>query len=151
MSERVNFVRGRGNSQVRNYTSTPGAPMVRGSPRRTSPSPERTPPVRMLPPVLAIGLVPALMALPTVTPPQALLMMNGDAIEKASAKFAERLEAESGGDLRAAVDIAYQIAIARPPSASELDTARRYLQDDPARLKGLAWLLFNLDEFIYLR
>jgi hypothetical protein len=26
-----------------------------------------------------------------------------------------------------------------------------YLENDPARLKNLAWLLFNLDEFIYVR
>ena len=30
-------------------------------------------------------------------------------------------------------------------------SALAYLDDDPARLKGLAWLLFNLDEFIYVR
>ncbi len=97
------------------------------------------------------GRAPCPVRTRTVTPPQALLMMNGDAIEKASAKFAERLKEQSGGDLRAAVDLAYQVAIARPPSASEMDSALEYLEDDPARLKGLAWLLFNLDEFIYSR
>ena len=32
-----------------------------------------------------------------------------------------------------------------------MDYALAYLDNDPARLKGLAWLLFNLDEFIYVR
>ena len=31
------------------------------------------------------------------------------------------------------------------------DVGMAYLQGDPGRLKGLAWLLFNLDEFLYVR
>ena len=36
----------------------------------------------------------------------------------------------------------------RPRNENE---ALTYLENDAARLKGLAWLLFNLDEFIYVR
>jgi hypothetical protein len=43
------------------------------------------------------------------------------------------------------------VAVARPPSATEREVALAYLQGDSGRLKGLAWLLFNLDEFIYAR
>jgi hypothetical protein len=43
------------------------------------------------------------------------------------------------------------LAIARHPSAKESEAALAYLNDDPKKLKGLAWLLFNLDEFIYVR
>ena len=74
----------------------------------------------------------------TVTPPQALFLMNGEAIERATEKFAERLRAESGGDLAAAVDLAYRLAIARPPTPAERDRSLAYLDHDPARLKGLA-------------
>ena len=35
--------------------------------------------------------------------------------------------------------------------ARELDYALTYIENDPARMKELAWLLFNLDEFIYVR
>ena len=56
-----------------------------------------------------------------------------------------------GGDLKGVVDLGYRIAVARPPSESERDVALAFLQDDPARLKGLAWLLFNLDEFLFAR
>ena len=35
--------------------------------------------------------------------------------------------------------------------AAEQARALAYLGNDPARLKGLAWLLFNLDEFVYVR
>jgi len=53
--------------------------------------------------------------------------------------------------LKSAVELAYQFAIARPPSASEREQALAYLENDAARLKNLAWLLFNLDEFVYVR
>jgi hypothetical protein len=53
--------------------------------------------------------------------------------------------------LNAAVNAAYQRALGRKPSGAELDYALTYIEKDTARLKELAWLLFNLDEFIYVR
>ena len=97
------------------------------------------------------GRVPCPVRTRTVTPPQALFMMNGEAVEHATTQFAERLKAESGGDLAAAVDLAYRIAIARPPTSAERDRSLAYLDREPARLKDLAWLLLNLDEFLYVR
>ncbi|MHB1558453.1 MAG: DUF1549 and DUF1553 domain-containing protein [Isosphaeraceae bacterium] len=97
------------------------------------------------------GRVPCPVRTRTVTPPQALFLMNGDAIERATERFAGRLKDQSGGDLAAAVDLAYRVAIARPPTPPERDRCLAYLDRDPARLKGLAWLLFNLDEFLYVR
>jgi hypothetical protein len=35
--------------------------------------------------------------------------------------------------------------------AAEKDRALSYIENDPARLKGFAWLLYNMDEFIYIR
>ena len=97
------------------------------------------------------GRAPCPVRTRTVTAPQALFLMNSDVIDGAAEKFAERLKQESGGDLGAAVDLGYRVAIARPPSTSERDVALAYLQGDAGRLKGLAWLLFNLDEFLYAR
>ena len=97
------------------------------------------------------GRVPCPLRTQTVTAPQALFLMNGQEIEQASAQFAERLQKESAGDLKTAVDLAYEFTISRPPSASERDKALAYLQNDPARLKNFAWLMFNLDEFVYVR
>jgi hypothetical protein len=97
------------------------------------------------------GRLPCPVRTQTVTAPQGLFLMNSDEIEKASAKFAERLQKESGGDISAALDLAYRIAFSRPPSAQEKDRALTYLANDPDKLKGLTWLLFNLDEFIYVR
>ena len=68
------------------------------------------------------GRTPCPLRTRTVTPPQALFMMNNEVIDKASARFAERLKAASGGDLKAAVDLAYRTAIAAPPSPTERRT-----------------------------
>ncbi len=97
------------------------------------------------------GRAPCPVRTRTVTAPQALFLMNSEVIDGSSAKFADRLKRESGGDLGAAVDLGYRVAVARPPSAAERDVALAYLQGDEGRLKGLAWLLFNLDEFLYAR
>jgi hypothetical protein len=97
------------------------------------------------------GRAPCPVRTRTVTAPQALFLMNSEVIDGATAKFAERLKRESGGDLGAAVDLGYRVAVARLPSAREREVALAYLQGDAARLKGLAWLLFNLDEFLYAR
>ena len=97
------------------------------------------------------GRVPCPQRTQTVTATQGLFMMNSDEVERATAKFAERLQRESGGDLRVAVDLGYRVTLARQPSSKESERALAYLDNDPTKLKGLAWLLFNLDEFIYVR
>jgi hypothetical protein len=97
------------------------------------------------------GRVPCPMRTQTVTAPQALFMMNGPEVDKAATSFADRIAHEAGGNLSAAVDLAYRAALARPPSSREREQALAYLENDPSRLKNLAWLLFNLDEFIYVR
>jgi hypothetical protein len=97
------------------------------------------------------GRAPCPLRTRTVTAPQSLFLMNSPEIDAASAAFAERVRKEAGGDLPVAVDRAYRIALARPPSAADRARALGYLDNDPARLKGLAWLLINLDEFVYVR
>jgi len=82
---------------------------------------------------------------------QSLFLMNDQAIDQASAKLAQKLVKESNNDLSAAVDLAYRMTLTRPPSPAEKDHALSYLESDPKRLKGFAWLLFNLDEFTYVR
>ncbi len=96
------------------------------------------------------GRAPCPMRTQTVTAPQALFLMNSEPIDRATTHLAERLRRESGGSLAAAVQLAYRLTLARPPSPHEAAKALEYLGDDSTRLKGLAWLLFNLDEFLYL-
>lgn len=97
------------------------------------------------------GRAPCPVRTQTVTAPQALFTMNNELIEKESAKLAAKLLDESSGDLRAAVTLAYRTALSRAPSGAELDRALSYIENDPGRLKSFAWLLFNLDEFVYVR
>lgn len=97
------------------------------------------------------GRVPCPMRTRTVTAPQALFLMNSDEIERASNRFAERVAKESAGDFDRGVELAYRIALARSPSSSEKERASDYVDKDPNGLKKLAWLLFNLDEFLYVR
>ena len=97
------------------------------------------------------GRAPCPVRTQTVTAPQGLFMMNSPEIEKATTMFAERLKKESGGEINKAVDLGYRIALSRPPSPNEKDNALSYVGADAARLKNLAWLIFNLDEFIYVQ
>ncbi len=97
------------------------------------------------------GRAPCPMRTQTVTAPQALFLMNSPEMDKACADLASRLRKETKGDLPAAVDLAYRLALSRPPSIQERNQAVAYVENDPERLKPLSWLLFNLDEFIYVR
>jgi Protein of unknown function (DUF1553)/Protein of unknown function (DUF1549) len=97
------------------------------------------------------GRAPCPMRTQTVTAPQGLFMMNSEEVETASTKLAERLRKESNGDLKKCVDLGYHLTLARAPSPGEVDRSLTYLENNPARLKEFAWLLFNLDEFIYIR
>jgi Protein of unknown function (DUF1553)/Protein of unknown function (DUF1549) len=97
------------------------------------------------------GRAPCPMRTQTVTAPQALFLMNSPEIENASAELAERLQTEAGGELSKAVELAYRLTVSRPPSPAEKESTADYLQNDAGRLKQLSWLIFNLDEFIYVR
>ncbi|HEX3880618.1 MAG TPA: DUF1553 domain-containing protein, partial [Bryobacteraceae bacterium] len=87
----------------------------------------------------------------TVTAPQALFTMNSTLVQKESEKLATAALKDSAGDLHAAVTDEYRRTLGRKPSSAEMDYALTYIENDPTRLKELAWLLFNLDEFIYVR
>jgi hypothetical protein len=97
------------------------------------------------------GRIPCPERTRTVTAPQSLFLMNDKLVTDASAKFAERLRKETGGNIPQAIDLGYRIALARPPSAREKDAALTYVDGNAAQLKGFTWLLFNLDEFSYGR
>jgi hypothetical protein len=97
------------------------------------------------------GRIPCPERTRTVTAPQSLFLMNDKLVTDASAKFAERLRKETGGNIPQAIDLGYRIALARPPSPREKDAALTYVDGNAAQLKGFTWLLFNLDEFSYGR
>jgi Protein of unknown function (DUF1553) len=97
------------------------------------------------------GRTPCPVRTQTVTAPQALFTMNNDLVEKESEKLAELALKEGSGDVHAAVDAAYRRTLGRKPTGSEMDYALTYIESNPARMKEVAWLLFNLDEFIYVK
>lgn len=97
------------------------------------------------------GRTPCPIRTQTVTAPQALFTMNSELVEKESEKLAEIVLKESEGNLQAAVAAAYRRTLGRKPTGTEADYALTYIGNDPARMKELAWLLFNLDEFVYVR
>ena len=97
------------------------------------------------------GRVPCPLRTQTVTAPQALFLMNSPIIERESRLFGQRLAKEDNGDLKKAVDLAYEYALCREPSKEERKSALNFLNDDPNRLGDFAWLMFNLDEYIYVR
>jgi len=86
-----------------------------------------------------------------VTAPQALFTMNDPMVERAAGKVAEKATAAAGGDLREAAKLAFRTVIGRPPETAELDRAMRYLGTGSEKMKGLVWMLFNLDEFVFVR
>ena len=78
-------------------------------------------------------------------------MMNNDLVDDASRRFAERLKNKTGEDLAGAVTLGFRTALCRHPSDAEQSRALDYLRGDAGRLEGLAWLLLNMDEFLYVR
>jgi hypothetical protein len=100
----------------------------------------------------------------TVVAPQALFMMNGAVTLKHSRIMAEHLLAAAAADDAARIRLAYERALARPPSARETDQALTFIGQVERALAGrkkegerrtLAWqsfckALIASNEFIYL-
>jgi hypothetical protein len=87
----------------------------------------------------------------TVTASQALFMMNNEFTQDVAASLAERLRRDAVGDVGVIVNRGFQSALGRSPSESERLKSLNYLQGDPKRVQGFAWMLLNLDEFLYVR
>lgn len=97
------------------------------------------------------GRAPCPLRTRTVTAPQALFLMNSPDVDRASRQWADRLRTESKDDLGRAVELAYRQSLARPPRPDERKEAMALLAGDASRLDRLTWLLFNLDEFLYVQ
>lgn len=95
------------------------------------------------------GRTPCPVRTETITAPQTLFTMNDKLVEQASAQLAARAGKEP--DLASAIRRAYRETLGRPPSSVELDRALSFTANDPARLKAVTWLLYNLDEFLFVK
>ena len=82
-------------------------------------------------------------------PTQALALLNSPFVLRQAELFAARVKREAGDDRARQIDLAYRIALTRPPTPAELSVATDFLEREP--LEALAHVLFNLNEFVYSR
>jgi hypothetical protein len=75
--------------------------------------------------------------------------MNDDFVLKQAQLFANRVAEAAHGDPPAEVELACQLALSRPPDAREKHLALDFLQT--RKLVDLTDVLFNLNEFLYVR
>ena len=85
----------------------------------------------------------------TTVPTQALMLLNDDFVLKQAGLFADRVREAVPHSAEMQVDYAYRLALSRDPSEQErtlgLDFVARH------DLTGLAHVLLNLNEFLYVR
>src|SRR5215467_9266889 len=85
----------------------------------------------------------------STVPTQALQLMNDDFVLNQAQLFAERLQKEAGSDIAKQIDLAYRLALTRPPSAKELSIATDMIGS--SSLVDFANVMLNLSEFLYTR
>lgn len=85
----------------------------------------------------------------STVPTQALMLLNNPFVLEQAQRFADRVRAEAGDDRERQIERAYQIALARPPTEIELRVAFDALRTQS--LVDLTHVLFNLNEFVYMR
>ena len=89
----------------------------------------------------------------SITPLQALAMFNGDFVNEEARHFAERLIREAGPELVDQVQLAFELALARPASAEDERRLMKFFESREDRLEmliGLCRILYNTNEFIYI-
>lgn len=97
------------------------------------------------------GRTPCPLRTQTVTAPQALFLMNSGEIDAATRFLAERIRQDVGASQERNVELAYRRVLGRAPTLDETGMATRWLGSESGGLQSLNWLLFNLDEFLYVR
>ena len=85
----------------------------------------------------------------STVPTQALTLMNNEFVLNQAELFAARLEHEAPGDVDRQVELAYRIALTRPPTEDEAEVAKALVGEQS--LVDLAHVMMNLNEFLYLR
>ncbi len=81
--------------------------------------------------------------------PQALLMMNNADVLLQAKYFAQRVMLEAGPEPEARIDRAFELALARLPSATEKRAALDFVTSSSTGLVDFCQTLFNLNEFVY--
>jgi hypothetical protein len=85
-------------------------------------------------------------------PAQSLAMLNSPLVMRASKAFAQQVLEQSKGNFEQAVAQAFEAAYSRPPSAQELDIARKSMAEDSDPQQGLRLFLqamMGANDFLY--
>lgn len=93
--------------------------------------------------------------------PQALTLLNSPVVRDFATKFARRARGDDGAPLDEAIETAYRIALARPPSAEERGTMLAFIDQQTksrgggANAESMAFrdfchLLLCMNEFVYV-
>ncbi|SPE34747.1 conserved hypothetical protein [Candidatus Sulfopaludibacter sp. SbA6] len=85
----------------------------------------------------------------STVPTQALTLLNDEFVLRQAKLFADRVKEAASGDSARQVDLAYRIALSRPPREDEAKLAEEFLQK--RSLADFTHVLFNLNEFLYVR
>ena len=80
---------------------------------------------------------------------QALTLLNNPFVLNQARLFAERLEREAPGDVNGQIELAYRIALTRPPTPAEASVAAELVAGQS--LADFTHVMLNLNEFLYLR
>ncbi|NBU11195.1 MAG: DUF1553 domain-containing protein [Proteobacteria bacterium] len=101
--------------------------------------------------------------------PQALTLFNGEFVNRQARHFADRLNREAGAKVEAQIQLAWRLALARPPKPEELAAMQRFLAEETdnqlreapasksvsadeaahAALTQMCRVVLNLNEFVY--
>jgi hypothetical protein len=101
----------------------------------------------------------------TTVAPQALSLLNGEFARQSGKRLAERARKEAGDDVDARIDRAFRLALSRPPTPQERETAGQFLPKQAAARRGsgesaaraeeaafedLCHVILNTNEFVYV-
>ena len=85
----------------------------------------------------------------STVPTQALMLLNDPFVLRQAELFADRVRKEAGDDPQRQIDLAYRLALTRPPTETEMRVAAESMKTHS--LVDLTHVLFNLNEFVYTR
>ncbi len=84
----------------------------------------------------------------TITPLQALSLLNGPFAEECAKRFAARLNDDTGGDQHDRIVRAYRLAFGRRPTDREMNLAREFI--DEQGLEQFCLVLMNTNAFLFV-
>jgi len=85
----------------------------------------------------------------STVPTQALTLLNDEFVLRQAQLFADRVKETAGDDPVKQADLAYRIALARPPRSDEAVLAADFLKK--RSLADFTHVVLNLNEFLYVR